>query len=119
MPTLGPFEVSVILVIVVVIFGGGRIGELGGAVGRTIREFRSSVKGEEAPIAAPAPTTVTIHESPPTVAATPAPTAPPVSAAPIVTPPSTEVIVTGPGLPPTQVIIEPGPAPVYTPAPKP
>ncbi len=45
MPTLGPFEVIVILVIVLIIFGGGRIGELGGAVGRTVREFRSSVKG--------------------------------------------------------------------------
>jgi sec-independent protein translocase protein TatA len=40
MPSLGPWELIVILLIVVVIFGAGRLSEVGGAVGKSIREFR-------------------------------------------------------------------------------
>ena len=39
---LGPLELIVILVIVMVIFGVGRLPEIGGAIGKAIREFRSS-----------------------------------------------------------------------------
>ena len=39
---LGPFELIIILVIVVIIFGVGRLPEIGGAVGKAIREFRTS-----------------------------------------------------------------------------
>jgi sec-independent protein translocase protein TatA len=42
MPHLGPMELVIILVIVVVIFGAGRVGDLGGAIGRSIREFRGA-----------------------------------------------------------------------------
>src|ERR1700738_2865274 len=42
MPSLGPWELIVILVIVVVIFGAGRLSEVGGAVGKSIREFRKA-----------------------------------------------------------------------------
>ena len=41
MPTLGPTELIVILVIVLVLFGVGRIGRIGGELGKAIREFRS------------------------------------------------------------------------------
>ena len=51
MPNLGPLELGIILVIVIMIFGVGRLPEVGGAVGKTIREFRrnmgSSDKKEE------------------------------------------------------------------------
>ncbi len=40
MPMPGPWELTIILVIVVLIFGVGKLGDIGGAVGRTIREFR-------------------------------------------------------------------------------
>ena len=40
-----PWELLVVLAIVVVIFGVGRLPEVGGAVGKAIREFRSSVTG--------------------------------------------------------------------------
>ncbi len=40
MPQLGPPELILILVIVIVIFGVGRLGEVGGALGKAIREFR-------------------------------------------------------------------------------
>lgn len=43
MPNLGPLELGIILVIVIMIFGVGRLPEVGGAVGKTIREFRRNM----------------------------------------------------------------------------
>jgi len=46
---LGPAELVIILAIVVVLFGASRIGDIGGSIGRGIREFRREVKeGEQA-----------------------------------------------------------------------
>jgi len=48
--SLGPAELVIILAIVVVLFGATRIGDIGGSIGRGIREFRKEVKeGEEEP----------------------------------------------------------------------
>jgi sec-independent protein translocase protein TatA len=47
MPNLGPMELIIILVIVVIVFGVGRLPEVGGAVGRAIREFRQASSGED------------------------------------------------------------------------
>ena len=44
---LGATELIVILVIALVIFGPGKLPELGGALGRGIRDFRKSVDGIE------------------------------------------------------------------------
>ncbi len=46
MPNIGPMELILVLIVVLIIFGPGRLPELGGAVGRGLREFRESVKGE-------------------------------------------------------------------------
>jgi len=46
MGSLGPMELTIILVIVLIIFGAGKIGEIGGAMGRGIREFRKASSGE-------------------------------------------------------------------------
>lgn len=46
MPNLGPTELIIILVIVVVLFGAGRISKLGGELGSAIREFRKGVTDE-------------------------------------------------------------------------
>ena len=43
MPGLGPVELIIILAIVVVVFGAGRLSDLGGALGKGIREFRGAV----------------------------------------------------------------------------
>ena len=110
MPNLDPFEVIVLLVIVLVIFGTGRIGELGGAVGRTIREFKSSVKGEDAAIPPAKVTEVIIHDPAPTVVSTYVPPAHPVS-----TPPPTNAPAPAPVVPPTQVVIEASATPVPKP----
>ena len=48
--SLGPAELLIIFVIVVVLFGASRIGDIGGSIGRGIREFRREVKeGEQEP----------------------------------------------------------------------
>ena len=39
---IGPFELIIILVVVMIIFGVGRLPEVGGAMGKAIREFRKS-----------------------------------------------------------------------------
>jgi sec-independent protein translocase protein TatA len=44
----GIVELLIIAVILLAIFGVGRLGDLGGAIGRTVRNFKSEVKaGEE------------------------------------------------------------------------
>jgi len=59
MPSLGPTELILILVIVVIFFGVGRLPEVFGGLGKGIREFRRAAKDEnevvedEAPKAAP------------------------------------------------------------------
>lgn len=45
--SLGPPELIIILVIVVVLFGAARLGDIGGSIGRGIREFRREVKEGE------------------------------------------------------------------------
>jgi sec-independent protein translocase protein TatA len=47
MPMLGPWELIVILLIVVVIFGAGRLSEVGGAFGKSIREFRKATTTDD------------------------------------------------------------------------
>lgn len=45
--TLGPFELLIILAIVIAIFGAGKLAGIGGALGGSIREFRRSVRDDE------------------------------------------------------------------------
>jgi sec-independent protein translocase protein TatA len=56
---IGATELIVILVVALVVFGPGKLPEIGGALGRGIRDFRKAVehKGDddEAESAAPAP----------------------------------------------------------------
>ncbi len=51
MPQLGVPELLILLLIVVIFFGVGRLPELGGAIGKSIREFRKAVSDEEKPAA--------------------------------------------------------------------
>ncbi len=44
---IGPMELIIILVIVMIIFGVGRLTEIGSVLGRSIREFRNSVQGDD------------------------------------------------------------------------
>ena len=40
----GPMELIIVLVVVLIIFGVGRLPEIGGAMGKAIKEFRGSQK---------------------------------------------------------------------------
>ncbi|MHB8626598.1 MAG: twin-arginine translocase TatA/TatE family subunit [Aggregatilineales bacterium] len=48
------FEIVILLVIVLVLFGAGRVGKLGGELGQAIREFRKGMSSDET---TPTPTT--------------------------------------------------------------
>jgi sec-independent protein translocase protein TatA len=47
MPNIGPLEIAVVLVIVLIIFGPKRLPELGQSMGRGIREFKNSISGDK------------------------------------------------------------------------
>jgi sec-independent protein translocase protein TatA len=47
MPNIGPLEIAVVLIIVLIIFGPKRLPELGRSMGRGIREFRASISGDK------------------------------------------------------------------------
>lgn len=47
MPSLGPTELIIILVIVVVLFGVGRISRIAGEMGSGIRAFKEGLQGDE------------------------------------------------------------------------
>lgn len=47
MPSLGPTELIIILVIILVLFGVGRISKISGELGSGIRAFREGLKGDE------------------------------------------------------------------------
>ncbi len=47
MPQLGPFELVIILVIILLLFGVGRIGKIAGELGSGVRSFRKGLKGPE------------------------------------------------------------------------
>lgn len=50
MPTIGWGELLIILVIVVAVFGAGRLAGIGGALGGSIREFKKAVKEDDAAV---------------------------------------------------------------------
>jgi sec-independent protein translocase protein TatA len=44
---LGPLELAIILVIVVLLFGIGRISKVGGELGKGIRAFKDGLTGDQ------------------------------------------------------------------------
>ena len=44
---LGPLEIGIIVIVVILIFGVGKVADLGGALGKSVREFRKNVKDDE------------------------------------------------------------------------
>jgi len=47
LPTIGPMEIILILIIVLIIFGPGKLPQVGKSLGKAIRDFRGSVKEVE------------------------------------------------------------------------
>lgn len=44
---LGPTELIIILIIVIILFGAGRVGRIGGELGSGIRAFKEGLKGDD------------------------------------------------------------------------
>lgn len=44
---LGTTEIVLIIVLVLVLFGGGKIAGIGGALGKSIKDFKKAVKEDE------------------------------------------------------------------------
>ncbi len=44
---LGPWEIALILMIILIVFGVGKLPQVGGSIGKAIRNFRQSQKGED------------------------------------------------------------------------
>jgi sec-independent protein translocase protein TatA len=64
---IGVPELAIILVIVLIVFGAGKLADAGGAMGKGIREFRRGVEGDDK--AAPAPATAAPAAAAPAAAA--------------------------------------------------
>jgi len=44
---LGPWEIGLILLIILIVFGVGKLPQVGSALGQGIREFRKGRRGED------------------------------------------------------------------------
>ena len=44
---MGPWEIGLILVIILIIFGVGKLPQVGSAIGKGLRSFRRAQRGEE------------------------------------------------------------------------
>ncbi len=88
MPTPGPLELVIILVIALLILGPGKLPEVGSALGKSIREFRKA----SADVQDAVKVNVDTSALPAPAAAAPAPAAPAAVAepAPAVTSPATD-----------------------------
>ena len=103
MPTLGAPELIIILVIIILIFGVGKLPEVGQALGKGIREFRGAADGPE-------------DEEPPAAPARPAAPAPAAVDAPR-TAPAVEAPRTAPAVEAPRQTVVAAPVPAAAPAP--
>ena len=44
---IGPWEIALILVIILIVFGVGKLPQVGGALGKGIRAFKKGQRGED------------------------------------------------------------------------
>ena len=49
MPNLGPWEIIILVVVLLLVFGSRRLPEIGRSVGKGMREFKNSVTGKDEP----------------------------------------------------------------------
>jgi sec-independent protein translocase protein TatA len=87
MPSLGPPELIIILVIVMLIFGAGKLTDIGKSLGQGIREFRHSVQDDPDKATPSAPPVNSASSAPPgstpiapAATSAPAPGTPPAAA---------------------------------------
>ncbi|MFC1987703.1 twin-arginine translocase TatA/TatE family subunit [Chloroflexota bacterium] len=44
---MGPWEIAIILIIILIVFGVGKLPQVGGAIGKGMRAFRKGQAGED------------------------------------------------------------------------
>jgi len=44
---MGPWEIGLIVVVILIVFGVGKLPQVGGAIGKGLRAFRKGQQGEE------------------------------------------------------------------------
>ena len=44
---MGPWEISLIVVVILIVFGVGKLPQVGGAIGKGLRSFRRAQQGED------------------------------------------------------------------------
>jgi len=44
---MGPWEIGLIVLLILIVFGVGRLPQVGGAIGKGLRAFRKGQRGEE------------------------------------------------------------------------
>ncbi len=49
MPNIGPMELAIVVIVALMIFGPKKLPELGSSLGRGMREFKSSISGDDGP----------------------------------------------------------------------
>jgi sec-independent protein translocase protein TatA len=54
MPSIGPMEIGIVLVIALIVFGPKKLPDLGKSLGKGLREFKGSIGGDEQEVEHPA-----------------------------------------------------------------
>ena len=52
---MGPWEIGLIVVIILIVFGVGKLPQVGGAIGKGLRAFKKGQSGEEEEVVSPKP----------------------------------------------------------------
>ena len=47
MPHFGPWEIGLVLLIIIIVFGVGKLPQVGGSIGKALREFRQARSSED------------------------------------------------------------------------
>jgi sec-independent protein translocase protein TatA len=61
---IGPWELAILLVVVLLVFGPKRLPEMGKSLGRGMREFKNSITGKDDERPSPAELTARAEEEP-------------------------------------------------------
>jgi sec-independent protein translocase protein TatA len=61
---IGPWELAILLIVVLLVFGPKRLPEMGKSLGRGMREFKNSITGKDDERPQPAELTASAEEEP-------------------------------------------------------
>ena len=67
--SIGPFQILIVLLVIILLFGRGRISEMMGDYGKGIKSFRQGLSEDDKPAMAPRRIEASAHEANPAEAA--------------------------------------------------